>query len=479
MRLSNEPVLRFSAMNAPQSSPPPSSDALRDAQRVRDAEAALASSDLYTREAGAQSLAGLTGPDALRLLEKACSDREGRVLAGGTRALLASAATGSPEAEAALLRVLTRNRNSARIRELLGKGEPDCFGALPPKETEARRAVFLAANPDLARCRLSSLESGMFREVQSFRSARLRSNPSFAALFDVIRADPDLPRTLKQMLARRQEFIAQNGKPRALEPFWPDIRRMTGLLAGLAADPALTALCELVIDRSVTRESAALWDRLKTEVPYVPELVIGAGPHSANFCSTLATLRPDRLPLVVERRERLGGQFAAPEGPAWLLNSRSRPLAEDRQAQPGRGQGLNSLGAYAPAQEADLTGQSYAAQDRLGLATRLSLFLSCQALVGVAFTQRFRNNAETRQQLGLTDGAIPAGRYLAELRRASDGETRYVSNRQSGLCRWGGGAEDGLSRPAEPRGRVAGAKSLAAGRPAALLRLRGVYGPPQ
>ena len=186
----------------------PEEDSTPDAAlRLVNAEFALASSDLYTREAGAQSLAGLVMPSALRLLEKACSDRDSRVVEGGARALLASVSTGAPEAETVLLRVLTRNRNSARLREMLERRETDCFGALCRETVEARRIQFLAANPDLARCRLSSLESGMFEKVQAYRSARLRSNPSFAAIFDVIRSDPDLPRTLKAMLSRRTEFI--------------------------------------------------------------------------------------------------------------------------------------------------------------------------------------------------------------------------------------------------------------------------------
>ena len=402
-------------------------DADRAALRIMEAEGALKSPDLYTREAGAQSLAGLVAPDALRLLEKACGDREDRVAEGGARALLASAATGNPEAEAALLRVLSRGRNSRRLQEMLAAGKPECLGALPKAGQDARRFQFLVANPDLARCRLSSLESGMFRQVQAFRSARLRSNPSFAALFDVIRHDPDLPRTLKAMLSRRTEFLQQGGEPRSLEPFWGDIRRMTGLLAGFAADPALTALCEIAIDRTVDRESKAIWSRLKTEVPYVPELVIGAGPHSANFCSTLAILRPDWLPLVVERRERVGGQFAAPGGTAWFLNSRCRPASENRQFLPGSGQGLNAIGAYAPVQEADLTGQSYAAQERIALATRLSLFLSCQALMGTAFVQRFPNNAATRSRLDLPADNQTAGRYLAQLQNVATGELRYLA----------------------------------------------------
>ena len=399
----------------------------RAALRIMEAEAALKSPDLYTREAGAQSLAGLVLPDALRLLEKACGDRENRVAEGGARALLASAAAGNTEAEAALLRVITRGRNSRLLAEMLAEGKPDCLGALAKAGQEARRFQFLVANPDLARCRLSSLESGMFRQVQALRSARLRSIPSFAALFDVIRNDPDLPRTLKTMLSRRSEFVKQGGQPRSLEPFWGDIRRMTGVLAGFAADPALTALCELVIDRTVKRESAAVWDRLKTEVLYVPELVIGAGPHSANFCATLAILRPDRLPLVIERRGRIGGQFAAPGGAAWFLNSRSRPASADRQFLPGSGQGLNAIGAYAPVQEADLTGQSYAAQDRIALATRLSLFLSCQALVGASFVQRFPNNAATRQRLDLPADNQTQGRYLAQLQNVATGELRYLA----------------------------------------------------
>lgn len=399
--------------------------------RLRLAQEGLASSDPYAREAGAQSLAGLTAPTALQLLETACTDREGRVVEGALRALLASAATsgspGSPEAEAALLRALTRAGWGSRLRERLAAGGSDVLGALPEDGYDARRFQFLAAHPDLARCRLSSLETGTYRRVQAYRSARLRANPSFLALCDVIRADPDLPRPLKTFLARRAEFITQGGQPRALEPFWEEIRRMTGLLAGFATDPALRALCELALERTAARQTRTLWSRLKTEVPYVPELVVGAGPHAANFCCALAILRPDLLPLVVERRERLGGQFAVPAGAAWRLNSRARPAAEDRRAAPGTGQALNAIGAYAPVQEADLTGQSYAAQDRLALAIRLSLWLSCQALVGTAFVERYPNNAEIRERLGLPAKPSPPGRYLIALEQVASGERRYLA----------------------------------------------------
>lgn len=55
--------------------------------RIQTAATALTSSNPFMREAGAQMLAGLSSPDALRLLEKACNDREIRVLEGGLRAL--------------------------------------------------------------------------------------------------------------------------------------------------------------------------------------------------------------------------------------------------------------------------------------------------------------------------------------------------------------------------------------------------------
>lgn len=399
-----------------------------EARIVSSARVWLASPDLYLREAGAQSLSGLTAPDALNLLEQACADREIRVVEGRLRALLASVTSESPEAEAALLRALTRGVNGVWLRGVLEKGGRDSLGALAPDGHNVRKAQFLGANPDLLQSRLRSLQSGAFRQVQAHRSGRLRANPSFVALFDVIRYDPDLSRALKTMLSRRAEFLQpEGGPPRSLEPFWNDIRRMTGLLAGLAADPALTALTEVALDRTMHREAQAIWSQMATRVPYVPELVVGAGPHAANFCRTLAVLRPDCLPLVVDTRERLGGQFAIPEGSGWFLNSRSRPSADNRQSRPGTDQALNAIGAYAPVQEADLTGQSYAPQDRLALAVRLTLFLSCQALLGTRFLRRFPNDAATREKLSLPGETAPQGRYLIELQNIRSGESRYLA----------------------------------------------------
>jgi hypothetical protein len=384
----------------------------------------LASSDLYAREAGAQLLAGQSDPEALRLIETACKDREERVVSGGLRALFASVAAGSPEAETVLLRLVTQN---SRIRTLVKEGGADRFGALPPDGFTARQAQFILGNPDLARCRLAGLETGTFQQVQAYRSERLRANPAFAALFDVIRSDPELPRTLKAVLARRMEFLIADGVPRTLEPYWNDIRRMTGLFAGLSLEPALATLTETAIDRSVKREGAALWKRMAEEVLYVPELVIGSGAHSANFCSTLATLRPDRLPLVVEQRPRLGGQFASPSGAAWQMNSRCRPLSADRRSRPGTGEGLNSLGAYAPVQESDLTGQSYAPQSAIGQAIRLSLFLSAHALTGVRYIGYDINDVLSRKELGLPAEPAPGGRYLVMLQSVATGETHVLT----------------------------------------------------
>ena len=391
---------------------------------LETARTLLASTDLYAREAGTQLLSGRTTPEALLLLEQACKDRESRVVSGGLRALFASAATGSPEAEAVLLRLFQQGN---RIRELVKMGGADRFGALPADGFTAKQAQFVADNPDLARCRLTGLQTSSFLHVQSSRSARLRTNPAFAALFDVIRSDPELPRTLKAVLSRRMEFIVASGVPRALEPYWSDIRRMTGLFAGLTLEPALATLTQTMIDRSVKREGDALWKRMASETLYVPELVIGSGAHSANFCSTLATLRPDRLPLVVEQRPSLGGQFASPAGSAWSMNSRSRPLSADRRSRPGTGEGLNSLGAYAPVQEADLSGQSYAPQSAIGQAIRLSLFLSAHALTGIRYMGYDINYEGSRKELGLRPEPVPKGRYLVTLQSVGTGEKRVLA----------------------------------------------------
>jgi hypothetical protein len=426
------PSLSASQSTSQPAFPPPAASATAtlpgDAVRLQIARETLGSADPFQREAGTQMLVGQDTPEALALLEKACQDQSPRVVEGALRALTQAVANGSRPAEVTLLRALA---TSVLPSQSLREAKTEQLGTLPADSFTARCLRFLAANPDLRNCRLRSLREGSAENVQAFRAARLRNNPAFTALFTVVRRDTDLAHYLKPMLARREEFRSRNGEPRSLEPFWPDIRRMTGLLAGIGTEDRLENLMQLVMDRTARRETETFWQILREDIPYVPEVIIGAGPHSANLCSAFATLRPHCLPLVIESRPRTGGPFAAPYREAWRMNSRVRPATEERRTMPGGENTLNSLGPYAPVQEADLTGQSYATQDRLALAARMSLFLSAYCLVETTYVERFPNNARTRARLSLPE-ELPhpeaaKARYLICLRNNRTGETGYLA----------------------------------------------------
>jgi len=157
-------------------------------------------------------------------------------------------------------------------------------------------------------------------------------------------------------------------------------RRFTALGSALYQDRNAYQVFNAGIDTQVEHSTDRIQNWLENwegaEPPLVPSIVIGTGPHGATFLSTLAMYAPEIDPLVVDQRQRIGGQFADAEQPVFRLNSRNRPQleGEDREARnlPGTEQTINPLGSMATLQVSDVSGESYVTQDVLAHATRFN-----------------------------------------------------------------------------------------------------------
>ena len=75
--------------------------------------------------------------------------------------------------------------------------------------------------------------------------------------------------------------------------------------------------------------------RSQSESLYIPEIVVGSGPHSAAYLQSKASNRPGQTTLVIDQKNRVGGTFAD-VNEAFYLNSTNR-RNEGFRAQPGQG----------------------------------------------------------------------------------------------------------------------------------------------
>lgn len=178
--------------------------------------------------------------------------------------------------------------------------------------------------------------------------------------------------TLQQLVNRRSDTApVQTMMERANDFASP----LEAQLTGIAMDTAARGRLDLALSETwePQPESFTITGR-----PIYDEVIIGSGFHAAVYAAA-RVLSGFNRPLVLERSDRVGGVFAAPNGPAFYLNSRNRPgglgLAGDQ------GVNLNYLPG-APIQTANLSNGEYQTNDDMAFIIRLTLAMYADVMSG-------------------------------------------------------------------------------------------------
>jgi hypothetical protein len=217
------------------------------------------------------------------------------------------------------------------------------------------------------------------KEVLRSKASRLKKSPAFQALTSILH-DEEIARPYHLMLTRKEEMLddqEEDERHRSLAP----------MFSALMMHRRTKELTELALHESVRERSARIKEvvsRVRNEgpVPFVKEVVIGSGPHSAIYAINRQMVLPDDPSLTLERANVIGGQFAQMGGELFALNSRTRPERRGENYLPGTGNSLNTFTAFATTQPGDTGGEAYQKQSVLGDHARLNLFLSGEPVVG-------------------------------------------------------------------------------------------------
>ncbi len=250
------------------------------------------------------------------------------------------------------------------------------------------------------------LELEVLKEI----SEVMRDDPAVSTAMDVARQTPDIFLEVQPMLTRRDEFeeIALQGEVH---------RTFTPLFAGLITSKRARVLMELAMEEHTENEAGMLWELIREGNVYTSELVVGSGVHAAIYNAERLSNDPAEPALTVELSENEGGQFAAPEGPVFRTNTRTRPEDTSTPNVPGTHGSLNHFEGPGVLQQADITGSAYGTQDTLGLPVRINHLLYSMLINETEVVQVSANEA--------TESGV-AGKYAVTLRRKSDGEEVQV-----------------------------------------------------
>lgn len=111
-------------------------------------------------------------------------------------------------------------------------------------------------------------------------------------------------------------------------------------------------------------------------------VIIGSGPHGAGLAAYLAEKRPDMKVLIIEKGNRLGGQFRSygPK-PVFQMNSRVRKADRRYPSLPRSKGSINPLGMYAPLELSDVPTGVYAWNIEMGSVCAINAFMSADVMV--------------------------------------------------------------------------------------------------
>lgn len=309
----------------------------------------------------------------------------------------------------------------ATLRKLLlnTEGLNKLSSALPVEQDKlerlpvAKRLRQLIKNPsavqaDILRDDLIAIRDRQIRDV-------LRTQPLIREAFAVIAQSSPV---LRDLLARRREFyLTPEGEFKSPELGFEATRRFTAAFTAACSTDEGRDLVRVATDAANRLARDEFWSAIKNDPQYsVPELIVGSGPSSVNWRSTMRTLNPNRPSVVIDAQGYAGGQFASLLDPVFALNSRARPFGSIiRENLPGTESPLNTLGPYCAVQESDLSAAVYGDQTNIGLAIEINHLLAGGVACNIALTRWNTFKVEDGKK-----------RFIIELKRTDTGEIGRV-----------------------------------------------------
>ena len=219
------------------------------------------------------------------------------------------------------------------------------------------------------------------REAQFHRAARLRESVHFQVLAQIVRRNPEVFEEMQNILARREEFYTNLSEPGEHH------RDFTALFAALNLNERTSVLLDEAIDRTTEAETEWIKEQIRAGNNYVHELIIGTGVHSAAYRQERLMYIPEDPGLAVDRNSRIGGQFAQLVGPAFRMNSRTRPENKNFEHLPGTEGSLNSQGTRAVLQSSDISAEIYPTTRNIASAIRSNDFMIGKNIVNLDLKQ--------------------------------------------------------------------------------------------
>ena len=241
-------------------------------------------------------------------------------------------------------------------------------------------------------------------DVISEMTEVMRDDPAVSSAIDVVRATADIWVQIQPMLARRGEFEAASLPDEVHRTFTP-------LFAGIVSSRRGSELLDIAMDQHTQIEAEELWEAMQEGHTYTPELVVGSGIHASIYNAERMSDDPSMPALTVEGEDTEGGQFAAPEGPVFRTNTRTRPEHPDVPNVPGTAGSLNHFEGHGVLQQADITGAAYGTQDTLGIPVRVNHLLYSKILNECKVVSVAATDPEQAQE---------AGRYTVRLSRQTE-----------------------------------------------------------
>lgn len=111
-------------------------------------------------------------------------------------------------------------------------------------------------------------------------------------------------------------------------------------------------------------------------------VIVGSGPHGGAIAAYLREKRPDLTTLIIEKNEKVGGQWRSyGSRPVFQMNSRVRKADRRLPALPRTAGNINPLGMYAPIELSDIPTGIYAWNTEMGEVCAINAFLSADAIL--------------------------------------------------------------------------------------------------
>lgn len=226
-------------------------------------------------------------------------------------------------------------------------------------------------------------ETPRIKQAADFRKARLASVPAYKTVSD------KLVSAWKSARSR-----GKNGLP-FMTPGEKQItffdtqytserhRRLTPRLQEIFARPALRRELldsidnQCVADTVEISEAGVRGEKLDYDV-----VIVGSGPHGTLAATEIREQNPDAKILIIDKNERIGGQFRQyGDQAAFFMNSRVRRASRSLSPVPRTRGNINPMGDFAPMQLSDVVRRIYADNTQIGDITAVNAYLSADNML--------------------------------------------------------------------------------------------------